>query len=129
MPIVKKIDWRWEPSEKRNLQVGETIDLPNVQALIEQGSAVYADEQGNEILYPKNMKYKFPVVLNTRQEIVEFFYHFTNNFEDVPEERREPSEQAVVAQAESEEKTDTELILEAIRAKKEARKAAKEKKV
>ena len=25
MPIVKKIDWRWEPSEKRNLQVGETI--------------------------------------------------------------------------------------------------------
>lgn len=49
MPLVKKIKAEWEPSENKGLKVGETIDMTDAQRLVDQGLAVYVDENGNEL--------------------------------------------------------------------------------
>ena len=49
MPLVKKINPNWVPSENKGLQVGDIIDMPNSQALVDSGMAVYVDKDGNEL--------------------------------------------------------------------------------
>lgn len=49
MPLVKKLDPNWKPSENPNLQVGETIEMTDPKVLVQNGQAVLIDKYGNEI--------------------------------------------------------------------------------
>ncbi|SRR5258706_1540921 len=45
---VKKISGEWTPSEKKDLQIGEIIDISDAKSLVEQGLAIYVDENDQE---------------------------------------------------------------------------------
>lgn len=49
MALVKKIHSEWKPSENPDMKIGDTIDMTNADALVDQGMAVYVDAQGNEL--------------------------------------------------------------------------------
>ena len=52
MAWLKKVDPEWHPSENRNLQVGELIQLGAYEKLVRDGTAVMVDKDGNEIELP-----------------------------------------------------------------------------
>ncbi len=47
--LVKKIDPEWVPSEKKDLLVGETIEITNPRQLITEGKVVAIGSSGEEI--------------------------------------------------------------------------------
>lgn len=47
--LVKKIDSEWMPSEKKDLKVGDTIEITDPKDLILQGKAVAVTKEGAEI--------------------------------------------------------------------------------
>lgn len=49
MALVKKINSEWRPSESPDMKIGDVIDMTSADALVDQGMAVYVDEQGNEL--------------------------------------------------------------------------------
>lgn len=48
MPLVKKIHPDWFPKEKPDMKVGDTLEVSNVQALIDQGLAELTTEEKKE---------------------------------------------------------------------------------
>ena len=45
MALVRKLDPDWSPLEKRDLAVGETIEIQHPETLIAQGKVELADEE------------------------------------------------------------------------------------
>lgn len=45
---VRKISPEWQPSENKSLQVGEIIDISTPRTLVEQGMAIYVDDDGDD---------------------------------------------------------------------------------
>lgn len=76
MPLVKKINKEWMPSEKPDIAIGETMDVSDAQSLVDAGLVVYCDDKGNELVYPGGMQYKFPVVLKSTEEAKRFVEYF-----------------------------------------------------
>lgn len=52
MTLVKKVNDLWQPSEKPNLKVGETIEVTAYESLVRGGMAILVDEAGNELEMP-----------------------------------------------------------------------------
>lgn len=49
MTLVKKLKPDWSPSEKRDLKVGETLEVTDPKALIISGAAIAVRPDGSEI--------------------------------------------------------------------------------
>ena len=52
MPLVKKTNPEWKPSENTGLKVGEVIDMTDARSLVAGNMAVFCDEDGNELQGP-----------------------------------------------------------------------------
>ena len=60
MSLLKKVNDAWEPSEKPNLKIGDTIEVTNYETLVKTGMAVLVDENGNELELP-GQKFTCPI--------------------------------------------------------------------
>ena len=76
--LVKKIDPEWNPTEKKGLLVGETIDITDFRQLVLNGAVVLVDEQGNETPLP-GQKFACPVCLRETESLDEFVAHTSSH--------------------------------------------------
>lgn len=53
MPLVKKVDPEWFPTESPYLQVGEVIEISQPRYLIEQGKVVVAETPAETRIEPQ----------------------------------------------------------------------------
>jgi hypothetical protein len=76
---VRKLSSDWVPSENKSLQVGEIIDISDAKSLVDQGLAIYVDENDEDYE-------KIPVAWEYRKKV------FTPQQEVKKEKRLTPEE-------------------------------------
>ena len=77
MPLLKKINPSWNPSENPGLAVGEIIDFPaDPEALVRGRMAVMVDQLGNEVELP-GIKFKCPVCFTEVEGLSGLINHIT----------------------------------------------------
>lgn len=74
MALVKKVDSTWSPSEKRDLKVGEVIEITDYVTLVRTGAAILVDEQGNELSLPDQV-FTCPVCFKESRALPAFIAH------------------------------------------------------
>lgn len=52
MALIRKVDPEWKPSEKTDLQVGDTIEISDYRRLVELGTGELVDDSGNVLPLP-----------------------------------------------------------------------------
>lgn len=72
--LLKKINPNWNPIEKPDLKVGETIEKTDYRKLVETGAAICVDENGVEQPLP-GMKFRCPVCYKETLSSTEFTDH------------------------------------------------------
>lgn len=77
MTLLKKIDPAWAPAEKKDLRVGETVEIGDVEALVKSGAAVIVDENGIEQPLP-GQKFLCPICYKETTNLSEFTDHVNN---------------------------------------------------
>jgi hypothetical protein len=78
MTLVKKANELWQPSEKPNLKVGETIDVTAYETLVREGNAVLVDEAGNELEMPGQM-FTCPICFKEQDGLTPFYNHIATH--------------------------------------------------
>lgn len=127
MALLKKTNELWEPSEKPDLKIGESIEVTNFENLVKTGMAVLVDENGNEIELP-GQEFKCPICFINTKGVAEFTSHVSTHLT----KNRQAMEDKILAQKvaeriakETTEPVATESSLEA----KEAVKSEEPKKL
>lgn len=94
MTWLKKTNPDWNPQEHPGIIVGDVVDFPgNVQRLVEEGSAVLCDEQGNTISTYDTLG------VMTEQEMAEFRAWRENERQEALKNSLESERETLLAKA------------------------------
>lgn len=83
MALLKKVNSEWFPSEKKDLKVGETIEITDYTNLVKTGVAVLVDGSGKELSMP-GTSLKCPVCFKEELNIDSFMAHLETHKQVVP---------------------------------------------
>lgn len=79
MPLLKKIDPSWQPSENKGLQVGEIMEFNGAyEELVKGEMAMLVDEAGNEQELP-NQRFTCPICFTTVTGLLSFVDHISEH--------------------------------------------------
>lgn len=95
MALLKKMNSEWMPSEKRDLKVGEVLEVTDYVTLVRTGAAILVDEQGNELSLPDQV-FTCPVCFKESRALPAFVAH-VNIHQRVTSVQAEAKEEPVVS--------------------------------
>jgi hypothetical protein len=75
--LLKKINSEWAPAENRHLEVGDTLEVTDYKALVENGLAIIVNEKGEEQPMPGTV-FVCPICFTTTEKIEDFTDHVLN---------------------------------------------------
>lgn len=109
MTLVKKINDLWQPSEKPNLKMGETIEVTAYETLVKEGNAILVDEAGNELEMPGQF-FTCPICFTQSDGLTAFHNHIATHLKKNKETMEEAIKKADVAQVISAPSTPAETL-------------------
>lgn len=113
MALLKKTNDSWQPSEKPDLKIGESIEVTNFENLVKTGMGVLVDESGNEIELP-GQEFKCPICFTNTQGIVQFTEHVSTHLN----KNKQAMEDKILAQKVAERiATETQPKIEVVEEK------------
>lgn len=109
MTLVKKVNELWQPSEKPNLKVGETIEVTAYETLVKEGNAVLVDEAGNELEMPGQM-FTCPICFKQQDGLTSFHDHIATHLKKNKATMEEAIKKVEVAQVIAAPATPSETL-------------------
>lgn len=126
MALLKKVNPDWQPAEKSNLAVGETIEVTDYENLVKSGFAVLVDEKGNEMELP-GQEFNCPVCFLRINGLLNFTTHVSTHLKSKSTSVSEQTKEEVSTVTELEDKRKTEIRAKRLLALEKARQARKAK--
>ena len=104
MALLKKTNDLWQPSEKPNIRVGETLEVTDYAGLVKTGMAVLVDESGNELELPGQL-FTCPICFEVMDGVMKLTQHLSTHLK----KNKQVLEEKAVSQAVA-EKIATEIV-------------------
>ena len=84
MALLKKIKADWLPSEKPDLAIGEVLEVTDYRRLVQSGTAILVDENGNELPLP-GVRFNCPICFTETSSLTEFVNHVDSHKKPITE--------------------------------------------
>jgi len=97
MALLKKTNNDWQPSERPNLKVGETLEVTDYINLVKTGMAVLVDISGNELELP-GQKFTCPICFNVFEGVMKLTEHLSTHLKKNQENLEEKTLKQNVAE-------------------------------
>ncbi len=121
MSLLKKINDTWNPSEKPDLKVGETLEVTNYEVLVRSGMAVLVDENGNELELP-GQKFTCPICFSSLEGVMALTEHLSTHLKKNQQNLEDRIVQQKVAETLSKEPVAKETSPEVVKTEEEIKK-------